>query len=889
LKRGGDVMRWLAGLLLAVFGVLLTPTVAAQPGVDATRPRVLVLHSYHHGFTWSDSVSEGIQQVFSAPDSDVELVFEFMDTRRVFSNEYFEELERLLRLKYAERQPDVVICSDDQALQFYLDRGDRLFPGKPAVFCSVSGYEPSMREGRELTGLIEALEIRGTLDVALRLHPNTEQVAVITDLTRTGRALKAKAEAAFRDFESRVKFQYLEDLTVDELEQKVAALPPRTIIFLFIFSRDKAGRVFTHEHNLDRLRRHAEVPIYAVWDFYLGHGIVGGKLTSGLDEGRMAGELAQRVLRGERASEIPLGTSPTVYKFDYRELRRFGVRLRQLPAGSVVVNKPPSLYESHRQLIWGVVAVFVILVTTVLVLGVNIAHRRRAEEALRQSEERFRTLFDESAHGVAVVDSESGRILQANRTLQQLLGHPEAELLGKTLPSLFPQGALAREGSLDSVRNAGRTRSFRDEPARSRDGATLYADVGLTPMVLDGQPRLVAMVSDVTERRRAESALQQTQKLESLGVLAGGIAHDLNNLLTGMLGSAELAQLELDRHHAASEHLDTIRTAAQRTAELCRQLLAYSGKGKFVVEPLDVNALVQGMVHLAEVAISKKVAIRYDLAEHLPAVEGDATQLRQIVMNLIVNGSEAVGDATGTVTVATGAMGCDAEYLRTAYLDADLTPGTYVYVEDSDTGTGMDAETLARLFDPFFTTKFTGRGLGLAAVLGIVRSHHGTIKVYSEPGRGSTFKVLLPASGQTPRPPEAEADERAGQFSGKVLVVDDESVVRKVAASMLTHLGFEVLEAADGKSGVEVFREQAQDIVLVVLDMTMPVMGGAEAYTELRRVRADVRVILMSGYNEQDATNRFAGKGPAGFVQKPLQLSPLARTIRRVLKPASNA
>jgi CheY-like chemotaxis protein len=326
-RWGGEQHSWAVAPLLGLACLLVLATPAlGQTRSAAERQRVVVLHSYHHGFSWSDSISEGITNAFKAQKSDAELVFEFMDARRIASEEYLGELHRLLRVKYAERPVDVVVCSDDQALHLYLEHGHTLFADAPAVFCSVSAFEARMRQGRELTGPVESIEIGPTLDVALQLHPQTRRVAVITDMTVTGQALKKKAEAVFSRYRPRLEFVYLENLTVDGLLTRVSELPDDSIVFLFIFSRDKAGRVFSHERNLDRLRQRAQVPIYAVWDFYLGHGIVGGKLTSGLDEGFMVGKLALRILRGEQASSIALlvDDEPVVREVGQAMLKRFG-------------------------------------------------------------------------------------------------------------------------------------------------------------------------------------------------------------------------------------------------------------------------------------------------------------------------------------------------------------------------------------------------------------------------------------------------------------------------------------------------------------------------------------------------------------------------------------
>ena len=314
-------------------------------------------------------------------------------------------------------------------------------------------------------------------------------------------------------------------------------------------------------------------------------------------------------------------------------------------------------------------------------------------------------------------------------------------------------------------------------------------------------------------------------------------------------------------------------------------MLAYSGRGRFDVRTVQISDVVAEMAHLLEVSISKKCILKYDFAKNLPPINADAAQLRQVIMNLIINASEAIGDRSGVIAGTTGAMECDRAYLQESSLDSGLEPGLYVYLEVADTGAGMTHDVRQRIFDPFFTTKFTGRGLGLAAVLGIVRGHHGLIKVYSEPSRGTTFRVLLPPAKEAlPEAPAGPPRSPALRGSGLILLVDDEETVRSLVRTYLIQAGFEVLTASDGREAIGIFSREARRVRLVLLDLTMPRMNGEETYTELRRIRPDIRVILMSGYNEQEATGRFAGKHLAGFIQKPFRMEEFAAVVRPCLE-----
>ncbi|MFA6544506.1 MAG: PAS domain-containing protein [Limisphaerales bacterium] len=388
------------------------------------------------------------------------------------------------------------------------------------------------------------------------------------------------------------------------------------------------------------------------------------------------------------------------------------------------------------------------------------------------------------------------------------------------------------------------------------------------------------------ERLGIERKMVESQKLESLGVLAGGIAHDFNNLLTTILGNASLLRFDLEDDSPFQGPLAQIETTSLRAADLCKQMLAYSGRGRFQLKRLDLARLVEDTADLLRVSISKKVVLEFNFGSDVPAVEGDPTQLRQIVMNLVINASEAIGERGGTITLSTGMVSADRSYLATACLSPELPAGDYVFIEVGDDGCGMAPEVLARIFDPFFTTKFTGRGLGLAAVLGIVRGHRGGMKVCSEPGRGTSFRLLLPVAAGAVTATEAgsAASPEKWRGQGHVLVVDDEEAVRLISTRLLESLGFKVTVAADGRAGVEAFQREPGSFVLVLMDLTMPHLDGVQAFGQMRGIRPDVKIVLMSGFNEHDAVSGPATRGLAGFLQKPFDYAALVEKVRAVLE-----
>jgi PAS domain S-box-containing protein len=502
----------------------------------------------------------------------------------------------------------------------------------------------------------------------------------------------------------------------------------------------------------------------------------------------------------------------------------------------------------------------------------------------------FLAALIESSDDAIVSKTLDGVILTWNPAAERVYGYPAGEAIGRAINFLLPPGRPDEESEiLQRIRNGERVDHY--ETIRKRkDGELISVSLTISPIRSNGTIIGASHIArDITKQRQLEEQLRHTQKLESLGVLAGGVAHDFNNLLTGILGNASLALDTTSSTNPVRGMLRDILSAAEHASHLTRQLLAYAGKGRFVVEPINLSALVREISHLIQTSIPKSVQLRLDLQEDLPAIEADGSQMQQLIMNLVINGAEAIGEGNvGTVLVSTRVQDIDEQYLGTTVGHTSLAPGRYVNLEVHDTGSGMDEATVQRIFDPFFTTKFMGRGLGLAAVQGIVHSHKGGLTVYSRPGRGSTFKVLLPAVNQ-PQPKKDPEAEQVFAGSGAVLVVDDEQIVRRTAKAMLERYGYTVVLAENGQEAVTLFKMLADQIELVLLDMTMPVMGGDETFRALQQIRPNVKVILSSGYNEVEAVRRFTGKGLAGFIQKPYSASALANKVKMVLELAQNA
>ncbi|HWQ12270.1 MAG TPA: response regulator [Roseiflexaceae bacterium] len=531
-------------------------------------------------------------------------------------------------------------------------------------------------------------------------------------------------------------------------------------------------------------------------------------------------------------------------------------------------------------------------ITGVVGIGVDVTAQRQAEDRYRL----FEMAVQQAEEGVIIAEEVGGevgrRILFVNRSFTRITGHAAEDVLGRSPAALLaPNSGAAAMAQVRQALREGLASEVEGILVR-KDGTTFVGALNIAPL-RDARGQIthwVATLRDITQRRRAQEGRWRRQKLESLGVLAGGIAHDFNNLLTVILGTASLAASDHPPGSPAAEALETIERAAQRAAELTRQMLAYAGKGRLFVELVDLNRLVREVTAPPALEAPANVTLRYELAAQLPTLVADAAQVRRVVQQLIGNAIEAIGEARGDVTIRTSLRRVEGGEVAGVHLSADLPAGEYVALEVADTGSGMDDATRERVFEPFFSTRFTGRGLGLSEVLGIVSGHGGTVTVVSAPGHGATFTVFLPlepgAEDQVlmiggPARGAAHAAQAAG--AGPVLVIEDEPGLREIAARILERAGYRVLTAEDGAAGLEVFQQHGDAVACVLLDLTMPRMDGEQALRAIRRLRPDARVVLMSGYSEHELSERFAGAGLAGVLQKPFTPEALLARVEQAI------
>lgn len=688
-------------------------------------------------------------------------------------------------------------------------------------------------------------------------------------------------------------------------EQNLLSENNRAVEVHTIPFRDSHGRRLVAEFNIDITRRKRLEEELRAGENYLRSIIRAAPIGIGIVADRILREVNPRLctMTGYSREEL-LGVSARILYPDEDEFVFVGTeKYRQ------IAEKGTGTVQTRFRRKNGTV-IDVLLSSTpmdpadpstgVTFTAMDVTGTRLAAQSIREKDEYHNALFHSINDGIFVNDAETMEMIDVNDTVCRLYGYTREEVIHRRIAGMsVDESPFDQQSAVERLE-----RSRHDGPqvfewkARHKSGRTFWVEVNATYAEIVGKPRFIVTVRDISDRKAAEEErlklerqISQTQRLESLGVLAGGIAHDFNNILMVILGNAQLAAASTPPGSPACENISHVELATRRASELCRQMLAYSGMATFSKERVDLSALVKELAHRLGTTVSKKAELRLHLSEGVPAVLADPVQLRQVVMNLIINASEALMGKPGVIEVRVGCADLSEEALTGYRFSARLSPGVYVMLEVQDNGCGMDEELKARVFEPFVTTKFTGRGLGLAAVLGIIRGHGAGILMESAPCQGTAVRVLFPPLRPAPEALAKEADAPPSSAPwkghGTLLLVDDEEDLRVLGVRMLSRLGFHVVTASDGQEAVDVYRRGEGGFRGVILDLTMPRMDGLEAWTELNRMDPGAKVILMSGFSSEDVVARFEEKGIAGFLQKPFTFEDLGKMMSEVFPYSS--
>lgn len=996
-------------LIVICLAWLLAPTGAnaAAPAGDSC---ILLLKTYPVGLPIPDAIDRGIVDALSQNDfSVVKLYVENLDLTRNPGSGHRVKLARLLSDKFAHRNIGVVMVEGAPAMNFLLTEAGGLFPDAAIISLIVPDIAPLRADPRRVMDIPWQVDPAGTLKAALNLFPQTKSVFVVTGAREGPLPFLEQAKKAFRPWEDRLKFQYSNRMTHRQMIERVAQLPPDSIVIYSPFFTDAAGRSFAPIEVVGQVCRAARVPVFATLSYFLGQGIVGGSLLQTEMIGRKAGRLAVDYLTGRLKLTEPTTVFdlPTKPMFDGAQIVRWGVEFDKLPPDSLVINRPGSLWADYRGQTTAALVLLALQTATILGLIVMTRRRKLAERERMKAENRFRKIVDTANEGIIMTDPDQ-RITFVNDKLARMLGYRPEEMVGQGFQTLIHPDDRDRLEAIVAERRKGRESSYECR-YRRRDEATVWFLTNAAPLldqvgnytgsfamltditerkraeeelvrinqVVAGMPvglhlyrldkldddrtlRLVAtnpaadditgqapesamgrtmdrifpnlrerdvpricasviasggmhdfgdvpglavdkihrlqiislpggygalLFEDITPQRQAEAQLRQAQKMEAVGILAGGIAHEFNNILGAVLGYADLISRDVAADQVTAKdakYARAIITAAERAKKLIKQIMTFSRKMDPQLRPMDLNQEVERSLELLEHTTPKMVAVERRLAPDLPLVMADPDQIGQVVINLANNAFQAMPDG-GVLTVGSEKVTLKDQTCPTC---GQVVSGDWVRLTMSDTGRGMSPEELPKIFDPFYTTKDVGQGtgLGLSMIHGILLNHRAHISCDSQPGRGTTFTVYLPISRPTAdRDDPAESRPRAAGAGEIILLVEDEEDLRELGRTILTRGGYEVLVARSGEQALEIHSREGVRIDLVVLDINMPGMGGRKCYRELVRLDPEVKVIIASGYALEGELKDRLEAGLIGYTPKPYTMNEILTAVRRRL------
>ncbi|PKK89841.1 MAG: hypothetical protein CVV64_12535 [Candidatus Wallbacteria bacterium HGW-Wallbacteria-1] len=915
-----------------------------------SRKHLLVLFSYHNSMQWEDQVMQGIGE-FIDHSNNIEMHCEFMDTKRYSQDQYLDLLEKTYAVKYSGMKIDCVIAVDDNAINFALKRRSVLFPDAPVVFCGLNFYDPQeIAAYGDVTGVVEDFDALSTIQMAQKLHPDVRRLLVINDSTTTGLANRKAIEAALAGVDLDLAIEFTGNLTGRELGATLSALGREYCVLLMSFNRDREGKVYRYRDAAYLVRSYCPRPVYGVWSFYLGSGIIGGVLTDGVEQGKAAVKMAREILLGKKASSIPVATSsPKIVAFDYSEMVRFGIRRSDLPSDSFVRGEPDEVTSAN---LWVIFSAFVIVLLQsgiIAVMIINILKRLRVERNLEHSRQELVSVLDSISDALISVD-ENGKVTMMNPRASELLGFEDRSCLGRVFDSIIDLsvdtnpfslvhsiesgsveaspmelltsrefadmdlclGVIAKENRTKSGFHNGSTTEVKGERVMNSEGFFrdwILVSHRVSPITgqKNGEEILkgyVIIFRDITEQRRIEEQLSQSRKMDTLGQLAGGVAHDFNNMLTGIMGAAELIAIEMEKNSPLADNVRVITETAARAAELTSKLLSFARKGKIRRKVFDIHEVINEITAVMRRCLPKSIAILSHLATEKINVSGDPAQIQNVLLNLSLNARDAIDQKDGILELTTSLLIVDE--ISTGFFQRRIKAGKYVKISVRDDGCGMSIEVQKRIFEPFFTTKGRGRGtgLGLASAYGIVASHNGIITVYSEEGCGTVFHVYLPVCGE--QITEQEKSEPLPDIAGaRVLVVDDEEVVRITTCHLLKSLGAEALGVSNGNDAISIVRDgggpgrpgfDGQSLEnselpvplgwrpdIVILDMAMPGMNGLECLRALEEITNSIKIIIASGISRESLVDRLSGKGVSGHLDKPFRRQELAAVVRSAM------
>jgi PAS domain S-box-containing protein len=826
------------------------------------KKHVLFLNSYHNGYQWSDGLLNGVRSVLTNSEPRVDLQIEYMDTKKFLYRDVSQNLLSLYKKKFKDQSFDLIVLSDNDALNFITNYRDELFPGVPVVFCGINDLNDSDIASGNITGVVEVYDFIATLEVAKKLHPQRKRLIVLIDDSTAGTAIRKQAEKISSEHDMGIQIEYWIQLSLDEAKRRVSNLSDDSMLFIApYYQTTSSGDFYTSEEVSEAIYQYSNVPIYTAWEFMVGYGAVGGRVLSSFEQGKTAGNMAMEILRGKRVDDLPILNEPGgIYLFDYAVMKKLDINQNLLPPGSTIINQPAAIYSISKDLFWTIIVSFFLLILAFISVIVAMVERRKVEAKIKDQLSFQETLMDTIPQLVSW-KNRAGEYLGVNRAFTDFFGIKDTQqVINRKTEDIICDSDYAQWSKTVDSAVLDSQKPFRKLKRQvvGKNNSVSWLEVNKVPLMGQGG-RLLGVLStaeNITKEQNLERQLLQSQKLEAIGTLAGGISHDFNNILTSIINSTELAIGDISPGTQTEADLKRVLKAAHRGGQVVQQILSFSRPSTEGFQATNLAEIIQEVVHLMEASTPANIKVLSHIEKDQSFfVNANPTQMHQAILNLATNAYHALRGKGGYLHIELSKI----QQNDTLQQKATRIAKDFIKLSVKDNGPGIPKDIINKIFDPFFSTKSKteGTGLGLAVVHGIIQSHQGSIEVRSEEDKGTTFEILLPAvaAGRTNSALDYSNNTKLG---GSILFVEDDPDQLQTTPRLLEEMGFTVTALQNPLTALKLVTSGQKSFDILISDFDMPAISG----TELAKRLPDLPVILVSGREDarlaaQDCANIY--------------------------------